>query len=84
MPIYDFKCPKCSKTSEELVLSMEAEVLCEDCRTEMKREFPSGVSFRMTDNFIMGREKPQDPNITAKLESFEENPSSDPYGKYRD
>ena len=85
MPLYDFKCPKCNKIVEELVYpGEEKNFYCKDCKTKMEKIFPDSVSFRMTDNFIMGRDKPPTKENADKLESFKENSKLDPYKNFRD
>lgn len=84
LPLYDYKCPKCGHEDEELVQpGFTEDIKCVKCGGTMTREFPTNVSFRMTDNFIVGRERP-DRATLEKLESFKENPSKDPYAKFRD
>ena len=85
MPIYDYSCPKCGHKQEELIGFGEVKnFYCERCKTKMDREFPKTANFRMTDNFIMGRDKPPDKEIAAKLEKIKAGEMEDPYGNFRD
>jgi putative FmdB family regulatory protein len=84
VPLYDYKCAKCDYETEELIFPGNDydDVSCAQCGSKMERKFPTDVSFRMTDNFIIGREKPTR-EVEAKLEQYKANPSSDPYAKFR-
>lgn len=41
MKLFDYKCPKCEKTKEERVKSLEQVVICEECEEAMTRLFPA-------------------------------------------
>lgn len=84
VPLYDYKCEKCGYEIEELINpgDDDASMECIQCGGGMRREFPMNVSFRMTDNFIVGRERPSK-EAAAKLEQYKADPSSDPYAKFR-
>jgi len=85
MPLYDYECPRCGRKKEELIKSGEEKnFYCEECKVKMYRKFPDSVSFRMTDNFKMGRDKPPEKEIARKLEDFKEHPEKDPYRKFRE
>lgn len=85
MPIYDFECPKCGRKEEELIRpGEEKNFYCEDCKVKMEREFPKSFAFKLTDNFIMGRDKPPEREIAQKIEQIKAGEIEDPYGQYRD
>jgi len=85
MPLFDYECPKCGRKKEELIRSGEEKnFYCPDCKVKMVKDFPKAVSFRMTDNFKMGRDKPPEPEIAKKLDQIKTGQIEDPYGKFRD
>ncbi len=46
MPIYEYRCLKCGKVHEELVLNgREEPKICKDCGGELVRLLPTGVGF---------------------------------------
>lgn len=47
MPLYEFACPKCGKTIEELVKSSETRLSCPDCGETMERVY-SGKMYSCT------------------------------------
>jgi putative FmdB family regulatory protein len=85
VPIYDYKCPKCGDAKEELVRpGEEKNFYCDKCKVKMDRQFPNTINFKLTDNFIMGRDKPPSKEVAKKMEEIKADPSKDPYKKFRD
>ena len=47
MPIYQYKCKKCSKEIEELQGYDDPAPTCEKCKVVMVRQLPSSVAFAL-------------------------------------
>lgn len=67
MPLYDFSCPSCGETTEELVPAGTETIRCPECgaATERRLGTPSplhkiglrGVAAKRSDSFRAGREE---------------------------
>ncbi|MDF2535141.1 MAG: Zinc ribbon domain [Bacillales bacterium] len=45
MPFYVFKCTACELTKEELVKIGTSSIPCEECKSEMKKDFAASSHF---------------------------------------
>lgn len=67
MKLYDFSCEKCNFEFEKRVKNMDEIVLCPQCNTIAKRQFPNAMQFILKGGawFKDGYEKPK---TTSQIE----------------
>lgn len=46
MPIYEYECPNCGASFEELVRSREQKIICPRCQNETPKKKMSAAAFR--------------------------------------
>jgi putative FmdB family regulatory protein len=51
MPIYEYKCAKCNKEFECLILGSDEDISCPDCADENVRRLMSACSFKSSGNY---------------------------------
>jgi len=52
MPIYEYKCDKCKKEFEELVLGSSEKITCPECGSKKVGRLMSKVAFKCDGNFV--------------------------------
>ena len=84
MATYLYSCPNCKKEIDVMHGMNEApEVVCEDCKVNMKKMFVPNAAIIIGETFRAGRDRVP-AYVGKKLEEFKEHPERDPYRAHRE